>query len=259
MSIKKATQLIGLFSLFMMGILAASQPAAAEENMWMRWDVIGDFTIGEPDVRLIVETGFYDEQGEWQQVGYEETPLICEVNNVEFNEGEAAIFDGQGYIACQMVNVLEIAAQLPGGSTALPEEMGGSGTFVEAELTATEYGYDNPIFYHPDIQFNVPNVGEAYLTLEVGDLAAKSGGFSSNQEQFVRGELGESGDYKVHHPTFVAGKESLESDPPVLYGAALVSNVYEGTIYIGYSPKTDTFFKGELYRFRTDPGCSGYG
>ena len=259
MSIKKTTQLIGVLSVMMVGAMVLTQTASAEESIWMRWDITADLTKGEPDVRLVVETGFYDEQGEWQQVDSADTQLICEVNDVEFTEGGSAVFNGEGYIACEMVDVLAIAAKLSGGETAFPEAMGGSGTHVAAKLSPTEYGHDNPVFYHPDIQFQAANVGEAYLGLEVGGLTAKSGGFTPAQHQRVYSEFGQSGDSKVHYPTFVVDKETLEATPEVLNGVAPVSNVYEGLIYIGYSPETDTYFAGEIFSIDVDPGCSGYG
>ena len=259
MSIKKVIQLAGLFSLLLGGLIMFSQPAAAAENMWMRWEIEADLTIGEPDVNLIVETGYYDEQGTWRVDKQQTIPLACEVNNVEFEEGGPAIFAGDGYIACEMIDVVQVATKMAGGEVDFPEEMGGSGTVVTAEVTLEGYGSDNPVFYHPDILFHAANVGEAYLGLEVGGLAAKSSFFMPEPQQKLHGALGQSGDPKVHFPEFMVDGQSLSSDPAILYGPALVSNVYEGVIYFGYSPVTDTYFTGEIYSIDVDPGCVGMG
>lgn len=260
MRMKKATQLIGLLSVFLMGMMMLSQSAAAaEEETRLRWDIISDFTNGEPNVTLIVEIGSYGAEGEWNLAEVTEVPLECwdEGSGVDFSEGKA-VFDGQGYIACQMININELAIQLAGHEVDFPATLGGAGTFVDAELSATTYG-NHPVFYHPDIQFHLLNVGEAFLELEVGDLTAKSSMFMPEEQQYVRGEFSKSDDDTIHYPEFLAGKEPLSSDPAVLFGDAPVSNVYDGLIYIGYSPETGTYFEGEIYRIWSDPGCSGHG
>lgn len=258
MSMKKATQLIGIMSLFLMGMMLLSQSAdAAEEQTSLRWDIMGDFTNGESDVTLIVEIGSYGQEGEWNPTSTIETPLKCADEGVDFSNG-TAVFNGEVYIACEMIDINELAVKLTGYDVDFPSEMGGSGTFVEAELSATEYG-NNPIFYHPDIQFHALNAGETFLGLEVGGLKAMSSLFMPEIQQYVRGELGKSDDETIHYPEFVAGQEPLDSDPTVLHGDAPVSNVYGGLIYIGYSPDTDTYFEGEIYRIWVDPGCSGHG
>ncbi len=259
MSVKKITRWIGFLAVFACGMMAFSQTAAAEDELWLRWDIEADLTIGEPDVRLIVETGFYDEQGAWQLAEQQNIPLVCEVNNVEFSEGGPAVFSGDGYIACEMVNIVKIATDMSGGEFDFPEKMGGSGTNITAELSLDGYGNDNPVFYHPDIQFHAVNVGEAYLDLEVGGLTASSSEFMPTSQQSLYGALGQSNDTKVHYPEFAVNGKSLDATPNVLYGHSLVSNVYENMIYIGYSPVTDTYFEGEIFSIDVDPGCSGYG
>lgn len=246
------------------GLMVLVQPSLAagdEPELLAKWRIEADMTVGEPFVELIVEVGFYDEQGKWRLSQKPEVRrLSCDVNNVGWEEaGGPAIFNGDGYIACEMQNVLDIAIDMTGGEFDFTEESGGGGTIVDADAVLAGYNNDNSIFYHPDIQFSALNQGEASLRLEVGGLAAKSEIFMPDSRQHFHGELAATNDTNVYAPAFAVDGIELEATPQELTGHSRVSHTYEGLIYFGYSPATGSYFEGEVYRIDVDPGCAGMG
>jgi hypothetical protein len=253
--------LLGFIIGSLMVLVQPSLAAGNEPEQLAKWRIEADMTVGEPMVNLIVEIGFYDEQGKWQQTQSPEVRrLMCEVNDVVWEKvGGPAIFNGDGYIVCEMLNVFEIATQMTNGEFEMAEQSGGGGTTVDADAVLAGYNNDNSIFYHPDIQFSAFNKGEASLRLEVGGLAAKSDIFMPESRQDLHGELQATDEAQVYFPKFAVDNAQLEATPQVLTGHSRVSHTYEGAIYFGYSPETDSYFEGEMYRIDVDPGCAGMG
>lgn len=261
----KAIMRLGILAgIILGGLIMLVQPSLAagdEPELLAKWRIEADMTVGEPVVELIVEVGFYDEQGEWRLTQKPEVRrLSCDVNNVGWEAaGGPAIFNGDGYIACEMQSVLGIAMEMTGGGVEFAEESGSGGTIVDADAVLAGYNNDNSIFYHPDIQFSAFNKGEASLRLEVGGLAAKSEVFMPDARQNLYGKLAVTDDANVYAPAFAVDGTELEAAPQQLTGHSRVSHTYEGLIYFGYSPATDSYFEGEMYRIDVDPGCAGMG
>lgn len=249
-----------LLSVMAAVMVILAQPAAAEEELEMRWDIQADLTGEAPDINLIVELGVYDGKGRWKQLDTTTERLACKVDNVAFTgKGEPAFFNGKGYIACEMLNVVDIASAMSGG-LAFSRWTGGNGSTVDADAAVQGIWADNPVFYHPDIQFNTPiGTDAAFLSLEVGGLTAKTDYFAVGFMQSLHGELGKSNDPRQHFPIFSVDATSLNASPTVLAGAAAIDQEYTGAIYIGYSPETDSYFEGHIYTIDVDPGCAGVG
>jgi hypothetical protein len=260
MKVKAIIRLMVLCSMMAIVMVVVARPAAADEELSMRWDLKADLTGEKPDVILIVEVGVYDEEGNWHQTDQTENRLKCGSNNVVWTgKDEPAIFDGSAYIECEMLNVLGIATEMTGGEVEFAEQSGGSGTIIDADVSLTNPYNDNSIFYHPDLQFSAYTQGEALLKMEVGGLSAESDIFMPDVRDYLHGEFQATDDAKVHLPAFAVNANPLDATPQVLTGSATVSHMYEGSIFIGYSPATNTYFEGGIYTIDVDPGCIGMG
>lgn len=258
MKVKAMIRLILLMSL-MAAMVVVARPAAASEELNMRWDILADFTGEGPDVNLVVEIGVFDKQGDWQQVDETTVQLECDAENVQWTgEGEPAIFNGEASVSCQMANIVDIANNMTG--LEFPQWVGGSGSTIDTTLTVQGNWVDNPVFYHPQIQYATPvGTNAAKMVMEVGGLMAETDYFQVETAQEQHGEFGESGHPRQHFPAFSVDGTSVNASPSVLEGAASVDQTFEGTIYFGYSPATDSYFEGHLYTIDVDPGCIGMG
>ncbi len=257
MNVKNLIRFIGLTGFILSILVFVVTPTFAEPESQARWRIEADFTQEEPEVLLIVETGYY-EKANWVTTDESNIYLDCIVENVQMTTaGQPAVFFGAGFIACEMLDISAIAYQMTGIEHAAFS--GGSGSSVESVLAVGGYGQYNPIFHHPDLQFGATNAGEATLTFAVDGQSSASENFAPGSMQQLQAIFEDSGDPRVHFPAFAVDGNSLQATPEVIESRLFIDHTYDGLIYFGYSPDSGTFLEGEVYTIDVDPGCRGFG
>jgi hypothetical protein len=219
----------------------------------------------------------------------ERMALHCEVHGDVQIQDESALFQAadQSYIACTLPSLRETVYALtekePGGPFLLSQQCDCKTAWVAAQVrlaTPTAPGaptlYDNPIFYHPDFQYYMPQVhgpNDPMLHVQHNSVTEPfSGGFQAEDWNVVWSgidgaefldNLGSWGDYFADYDLAKLDGSRHWANGAVLRYANEPSEFQLTTdktvIYIGHNPTTQTYGDLVVKNVDWDPPCFGAG
>lgn len=232
---------------------------AAPGDQWARWTIHVAFANNQPDVEMLIEIGHEGRSGS-QIIDISETfTLDCQDHGSLEITNNAAKFDGNSYLQCEMPNFQEKVAELTGGELLIGDECNCKQANGEADFTFSTNS-ENPFFYLPDLQFSAPTNASGLLAqyrLMVSGQVAESEPFATamfSQEgggEFLFNGSGYNTEFHVNglglgsSPSFIAGTLAMPTSPT--------------EFFIGYNADTGSTLQGELRTLTIDPGCVGHG
>lgn len=268
------------------GLQLAPQPE------WARWVVSFDFRGGQVDARWKVAVGYRDARLRSQPpviLAQREVMLPCTpYGDFTVQRGHAMLDGTSAYLACELPSYREVVRILaPNLLTGFSERGCECVNPRPYAGSALSLGYDgprtNPLFYHPDFQFNLPTLkpNEATLQTVVNSQAFTSAPWLLNGQgqQLFAGLVGDllfqeltpTGPAAfLHTPDFLVnakaadgaqwfywvndhGKVAAQQQLPPNY--PIIISADPTTIYMGYNPTTGEFAQAQVAQLLVDPGC----
>lgn len=215
--------------------------------------------------------------------------LACQSHGNVLIKEESAIFRAadQSYISCDLPSLRETVYAMtkdePGGPIQLSQECDCKNAWIAGQvrlekptISGTPTVYDNPLFYHPNFQYYVPQErGAADPTLHVHYTSVTqpfSGSFTPAEWNVIwtgidgaefLDTLGTWGDYLRKHELstlkdaahWANGDALLPADEPSEFDLTTDAT----TIYIGHSPLSGTYSDVAVKNLDWDPPCFGSG
>ena len=231
---------------------------------YANWVVDVDFEFNQINADWIVRVWGDDSTGDQVLLIEQQIPLNCETHGNMLIVDEQAILDGvDDHFTCDLPSFANTVATLTNGEVVLPSasEYQEPWAEVNAILHDSEPYVGNPIFYihphgkpdQPDMQFYAPNQDNmARLYFFVNNEKSISGIFDASSTSWnpLRSEVyyGEGSSIFRHWSN--GGLHTQEPAPNIFS-----SSTKESTLYIGYSPAYNTYFKGKILNGSLDPGC----
>jgi hypothetical protein len=267
-------------------------PSTAPQATWARWVVSFDFRAGQVDARWKVSVGYRDTRLRSQPpvtLAQQEVLLPCTPSGEFTIQGGRARLNGvNAYLACDLPSYREtvrhMAPNLLTGFSDRGCECINPRPYVGGDLILGNDGpRANPLFYHPDFQFNLPTLNPNEATLQTvvnGQPFASAPWLINPQGQQIF--AGIVGDLMLHEinptgpaaflntPDFLAnakgadttqwfywvndhGKISAQQSLPPAFPITISAE--PTTIYLGYNPATGEFAQAEVAQLVADPGC----
>lgn len=283
---------ITLVALLVVAAPAATARATSAPN-WQAWGLTVDFPALATDAPTILYTVYTGTDAPTAQVLAESAPLDLWANGSCTIQGTGPLawqggyadFNGNAYIRCQLpswrAGLTALAPGMPGANTnTLTCEAGGAPLFMAAQVKLDPVSSANPIIDATSVgvALSAPSNGikaRTNLTLTSGIYSSPLWNQSNAGNRVVMGEDG---------PAIVAvashfGWLNFLTDPnwddffngvtgmaighwvesPSAHWTAPAARFKLRTqsdyAYIGYSPATSTYLRGELGSVRADPGC----
>lgn len=241
----------------MMGVWV--NPAGASVTRWATWQVDMDFAgnkiNGSLTVTLAHDGGYGTVVDDEMTVN-----LVCRKSGAVPIIAEEAIFDGNGYIWCDMPNLGNIVDEMSEGSMQLAGAGEAKNPWAMAEVALSPgeslYGSNNPLYYQEALQFDLP-MNHSGTSMEMHLAVA---GYEIMSMPFTVGGMQDlyAGWHEfmpsTYQPEFSVNGGALGSVSPA-FGGSVTMPVPGDEIYIGYSPATGEYFEGVLTALSVDPGC----
>jgi hypothetical protein len=274
-------------------VAPTSTARATGAPTWQAWGLTVDFPTLATDAPKIMYTVYVGTNDPTPQVIAESTPVDLWANGSCVTQGTGPLawqggyadFNGNAYIRCRLpswrAGIAVLAPGLPGANNAsLTCDAGGAPLFFGAQVKLDAVSSANPILDAAGlgVAFSTPSNGlkaRTNLTLTSGTYSSSQWNQSSAGNRVVIGENGPAIVVVAGHfgwldfltdPNWddffntVTGTtighwvESPSADwtaPAARYKLKTQADF----VYIGYSPATGSYLRGELGAVRSDPGC----
>jgi hypothetical protein len=250
----------------MIGLLLATQSAAASISRWAIWKIDVTFPNNKIQTDLIISLGHTTQSGQ-KVIDYVETfPVSCQAAGNPVLSNDQATFDGSSYYECAVPNIRSLVYQMP-GHLIIPATCDAKRPYVHGTVTIegnpTQINPDNPLYYRDDIQASLPfNTGtqKAEIDVAFANEEAISDVFTPTTDNVITAiYLKASPGSNTYVPTFVLDGTTTLASTPTTITAPIFLSTLDSTIYIGYSPTTGNYFEGSLGDLQVDPVCIGQG
>lgn len=246
-------------------LVSAQQALAAQPLYWASWEIEVGFQNDQPNAFISVEAGTYV-HGQPITNYTTQQPFDCHVvGNVVFAD-EQAHFDGNGYLACDAPDVVQIVKEITGGKIGnLSTACDCKTPWAQAELilneNPTQTNPFNPIFTRSDLALAVPHAGnsDAKAVFTVAGETAVSNIFDLTGKDTVYSDFTRQ-TMTSYVPSFLVNGRSTAATPNLIQTQRplQLSNLAE-TLYIGFDPSSGQMLEGSLLQLQIDPGCFGFG
>ncbi len=257
--------------LLLMGLFFYVGSAEAGSEKWRSsWDVAGDFVGNNINVVLTVtverKSGAF-----WNVYGVESYQLACTQEGSVLLANDMAEFDNTGIIQCEMPSIQEIVKEMTEGRF-IPNAKCTCTPTIFADVildpNTTSAPLTNPIVTRmhgaqTDLALAAPvplysTIPSASMIFTVGNEVAQSASFFANGvPNSLMATYFDMGLTKQSH--FVANGAAPGSLMGPVPKPNLVTHNSATTLYIGYSPETNSSLQGTLESFLIDPACYGTG
>lgn len=259
-----AKHVLLLLALAVASVLTLALVSSAQASggfYYGQWWVTLAFPQNEPVAELTTQVWYKPVNGTAVLVNAETEELECTTFGKLQINNELATFTGQEYISCEQPDMVQKFLDVSNGALVLSDHNVVTRTpFVDGQLAvapSAPVGTTLPTFYHPSIQHGVARLaaGNARQTFQVDGAASNSTAYAQTAPNLLRAEFKSmpAGHYR---PEFTAnGSTTLGS--PANIGSGLEVNLAETTIYFGYSPESNSYFRGNIKTLTADPGAFG--
>lgn len=250
---------------------------------WARW--ILDLDFSKPDFatwRLVAgydNTSVTPAQPVVLQEIVKDITASCRFQGSAHIDQREAIFDGAGYLACDLPSFVDELAALQTGLPLMGDcRCVNPDPFIYADLTLDRQliGHINPLFHEDSFRFSVPWVGKRTAASRwwldgqwVPDHVWRvdSGGnalFAGVGAQYFM--AGQTSTTPINQPALAATIQATPNNHFLQWADSATANHFgwtstfqmtteETTVYIGYDPNTNAYFKGRLRQLVVDPPC----
>lgn len=252
-----------LAALLGFGLLSAGPAHASGSDFHFgKYLVTLSFPNNQPLVELTTEIWYKPTNSDAYLVTSQTESLDCTVTGKLSVHNETATFSGQEYIACDQPDMVQKFYDVSQGVlNNVPYHVTARQPFAEGQLLVAGNSPNaiRPAFHHPSIQYGLvrSSATQAYQVFRVDGATSSSTDYLQSLPYSLRAELEilVSGNYKTE---FTANGVSGPGSPAML-GSGLMVSLDATTIYFGYSPDTNTNFRGSIKTLTVDPGAFGRG
>lgn len=242
--------------------LTSVRPAKASGSgyYYAKWLVTLDFPNNKPRVELTTQIWFKPNNGPAQLAISQTDELACAVTGNLAIVGETATFSGQEYISCAQPDMVQKIYQVSKGLLNVspvqtifdPFAMG----IIAAAGNVPPKGI-LPVHHHPNIQYGLaPDKNGAFTQrFRVDNGYSSSIAYMQAAPYKIRADFRRqaNGSYNAG---FTMHGSTTPGNPATINGPLRV-NLAATTIYFGYSPLNNAYFRGDITTATIDPGVIG--
>lgn len=206
------------------------------------------------------------------------TATCRQVGTLRIDQG-AALFDGAGYLACDLPSFVDELAALQSGLPLAGDcRCTTPDPFIYADLTLTRQTSfsTNPLFYEDSFRFHVPLTGKRSASsqwwLDGQTVPAYSWPLQSSGNALFSGVgaqyfvAGQTSATPINQPALDLAIQSTPTNHFLHWANSATASHFtwnspftmtteETTVYIGYNPTTHNYLQGELRHLVVDPPC----